>query len=225
MKKLVWFLPFLFISLLSAAPFHTPEGMLQYVTQYLPANPVILEAGGHHGEDTNKLKLLWPKATIHVFEPLPSSYEKLVQNTQKLKSVFCYPYALSSHTGVTHFYFDFLNDGASSIGAPVDFNEREFKKEPLEVSCITLNEWAKRHGVSKIDFMWLDMEGHELYMLKNASTLLSSVKAIYTEFFKIPVRSDTALYTDLKQFLESQGFTEIHRIEYGFAGDALFMRL
>lgn len=217
---------FLYLSFLSAAPFHTPEGMLLYVKRFLPDNPVILEAGGHHGEDTNRMKTLWPQATMHVFEPLPSSYEKLVQNTRKLPNVFCYPYALSHTIGKTNFYFDFLNDGASSIGAPVDFNQHEFKKEPLEVQCTTLNEWSKNYAISRIDFMWLDMEGHELYMLLHASNVLDSVKAIYTEFSFVPIRSDTGLYIDLKRFLESKGFTEIHRMEYGrFGGDVLFMRL
>lgn len=226
MKQIVTLIACTYLSLLSAVPFDSTEEMLLYVKQFLPEGPVILEAGGHYGEDTNRMKTLWPKATMHVFEPLPSSYDKCLKNTKHLNQVFCYPYALSTYTGKTHFYFDFLNDGASSIGAPLGFNQREFNKEPLEVLCTTLNEWSERHAISRIDFMWLDMEGHELYMLQNASNILDSVKAIYSEFSFVPIRSDTGLYVDLKAFLESKGFTEIHRLEYGlFGGDVLFMRL
>jgi len=225
MKNFFLMMACLKIFCLSAAPFSNPEGMLLFVKQFLPENPVILEAGGHHGEDTNRMKRLWPQATMHVFEPLPSSFEKLVKNTQHLSCVTCYPYALSYYVGKAPFYFNPKNDGASSIGAPVFFNEQEFEKDPLEVPCTTLNVWSGENGISKIDFMWLDMEGHELYMLQQATNILDSVKAIYTEFSFVPIRSETGLYVDLKAFLESKGFREVHRLEYGkFGGDVLFMR-
>lgn len=207
----------------SAHNYH--QEMLGYVQQFLPSNPTILEAGGHFGEDTIRMKEIWPHATMYVFEPLPSSFKKMVSDTEHLSSVFCYPYALTTFSGVTNFYIDIPNNGASSIGYPVAWNEGEFDKTPIQVPCITIDEWAREQNVSGIDFMWLDMEGHELYALKHALNILGTVKVIFTEISFVPVRQDSCSYTDLKSFLELQGFHEVWKTgSSGRYGDALFMR-
>ena len=96
-------------SLTANIVFKDPNAMLHYVKKLLPQAPQILEAGGHFGEDTIKMKKIWPNATIHVFEPLPSSFEKMQNQTNNLKNVTCYPYALTTYSGETNFYIDLPN--------------------------------------------------------------------------------------------------------------------
>lgn len=171
------------------------------------------------------MKRVWPDATMHVFEPWQPSLAKLQERTKGLSSVNYYSYALTTYSGTTDFYINSCNDGACSIGAPVDYNESEFKKEPIKVVCTTFNAWAKSYGVTSVDFMWLDMEGHELYALQHATEFLSSVKAIYTEIDFVPVRKGAGLYVDLRKFLESQGFVEVWKsCSSGRFGDALFVK-
>lgn len=204
--------------------FKSPDDMLEFVKNILPVNPVILEAGGHHGEDTNRMKSVWQNATMHVFEPLPSSFKKLQESTQNLSDVALYSYALSDYTGKVNFYLNPNNDGASSIGYPVEWNKHEFNETPIEVPCITLNNWVDKYNISHVDFMWLDMEGHELYALQNASKILDTVKAIYTEVGFVHLRENSCLYLDLKKFLEEQGFCEVWKRNLGKFGDALFIK-
>ena len=207
------------------SPSNYQDDMLAFVRSFLPENPVILEAGGHFGEDTIRMKSVWQNATMHAFEPLPSSFEKMLKNTRDLSQVYCYPYALTSYSGETNFYIDIPNNAASSIGYPVEWNETEFEKEPIQVSCITINEWAKLNSVSRIDFMWLDMEGHELFALQHATDILHAVQAIYTEISFVPIREGSCSYTDLRAFLESQGFYEVWKsCDSGRFGDALFIK-
>lgn len=151
----------------STISFKDYDEILAFVASFLPESPVILEAGGHLGEDTNRMKSLWPGATMHVFEPLPSSFEIMLKATQHLSNVTCYPYALTSYSGKINFYIDIPNNGASSIGYPVSWNQHEFDKAPIEVPCIALDSWANINNISHVDFMWLDMEGHELYALQH----------------------------------------------------------
>lgn len=207
-----------------AIHFRNPDEMLSYVKRFLPQSPVILEAGGNHGEDTNRMKSVWSNAVMHVFEPLPDSFEVVLKNTKSLSDVFCYPYALTNYSGETDFYIDFHNHGSSSINYPVKFNEHEFEKTPIRVSCITIDEWAKQNNVDSIDFMWLDMESHELYALRHALDILKTVKAIYTEVAYEPVRQGSCLYPELRAFLEAQGFVEVWKVSHGRFGDALFIK-
>lgn len=201
------------------------HNILIFVSSFTPKSPIILEAGGRFGEDTIRIKSIWPDAQIHVFEPLPSSFKKLSENTAALTGVLRYPYALSTYSGKTQFYIDPSNPGASSIGHPVEWNENEFDKTPIEVPCITLDDWAQANNIHNIDFMWLDMEGHELYALQHATSILSNVKAIYTEISYKPIRQNSCLYKDLRAFLEQNGFQEVSKATWpDLSGDALFIK-
>lgn len=206
-RLFVWI--FLYVNI-QAACFKNTDEMLLFVKKILPEKPIILEAGGHYGEDTLRMYAVFDNATIHVFEPLPSSYKKIKDITCGIESIKTYPFALSNFEGMTNFYVNYNNDGASSIGKPVNFNEKEFDKKPIKVSCTTINAWAKKYSIERIDFMWLDMEGHELSVLKNAD-IIDAVKCIYTEIDFVPVREDTGVYIQLRSFLEKKGFQEIWR--------------
>lgn len=201
------------------------DAVLEHIKPYLPEAPVIIEAGGHLGEDTLRMKGVWPNAVLHVFEPLPSSFDQMKMNLRFVENIFCYPFALSTHSGSTLFYIDVPNNAASSIGLPVDWNAHEFDLTPIEVPCITLDEFSRNYGVKEVDFMWLDMEGHELYALQRGEIILSSVKAIFTEISFEPIRQGSNLYKDLRSFLEANGFEEVWASTHeGRFGDALFIR-
>jgi 2-O-methyltransferase len=205
--------------------FNDENEMLAYVKHFLPEAPVILEAGGHFGEDSIRMKSVWPKATMHVFEPLPSSLKVMLKEVNSISGIKCYPYALTTHIGTTNFYIDTHNNGASSIGYPVEWNQDEFDKTPIQVPCITLNKWAEIYDVDHIDFMWLDMEGHELAALQHAGDILKTVKSIYTEISFVPVRIGSSSFSELTKFLESYGFVEVwHRTHGNAYGDALYIK-
>lgn len=200
------------------------DNILTYIKKFLPASPVILEAGGDNGDDTIRMKTAWPDATMHVFEPLPWSFQTIVKKTNHLPNINCYQYALTDFSGETDFHVDIPNNGSSSIGAPLSFNKGEFDPKPLKVACITLDEWAEQNNVNQIDFMWLDMESHELYALKKGTKILDTVKVIFTEVAYEPVREGSCLYPDLKKFLEEHGFVEVWKWQVARFGDALFIK-
>ncbi len=225
MKKLIAFLTIcVFCELFSIPELKNENDVLQYVKTFLPTNPIILEAGGNLGEDTLRMKSFWPNATMHVFEPLPLSFKKMKEATEHLSNINYYPYALSDHTGTTNFYINIPNNGASSIGRPLAFNQDEFDPTSINVKCLTINAWVKLYNINHIDFMWLDMESHELYALKNSLNVLNTVRAIYTEVAYTPVRGNSCLYPDLKKFLEDNNFSEVWKMNCGRFGNALFIK-
>ena len=42
----------------------------ELIKQYLPINPVVIEAGAHIGTDTVEFSKIWPKGSIYAFEPI-----------------------------------------------------------------------------------------------------------------------------------------------------------
>ena len=192
----------------------------QFVKKYLPENPFILEAGAFNGDDTKVFARFWPKSTIFAFEPVPEIYEIAKKHTASFKNVHVYPFALSDKDGHAEFFILELSSkpgipfGAGSLLSP----ENELKRhdarivfpKKITVQQTTIDNSAKSQKVSYIDFMWLDMQGHELTALIHAKTILPTVKLIYIEVEFVEIYTGNPLYKDVKIWLESQGFACLH---------------
>lgn len=187
------------------------------ITEYLPPNPIIIEAGAHIGRDTIKMAKLWPTATIYAFEPVQSLFATLTDNTKEYPNVHCYNIALSDHTGTETLY---VSSGAStavsSLYKPHEYAQRrpEVQFTPQEVETITLDHWAEEHNVTNttgIDFMWLDMQGAEVKVLKAAPIILKTVRVILLEASLTERFKDNPLYDEVKSWIESQGFVVLQQ--------------
>lgn len=201
---------------------NVPWAMLR---RMLPHNPVIVEAGAQFGEDTSWMSEFWSQGTIHAFEPSPESFAELQKVANRRANVHVYPLALSNQKGDFSF---FLAGGASSLLRPRDaFNRDYFHSDlehPIVVQAVTLDEWAREHGVDKVDFLWFDMEGNELRALEGAMHTLKNVKVIYTEVNLQRFWEGCVMYEELKAWMATQGFIEIWSdIVPLWHGNALFL--
>jgi FkbM family methyltransferase len=162
---------------------------INYVEPFLPINPVILEAGVNKAEDTIHMKEKWPESTIYGFEAHPESFAKAREQVKTLKSITLYNYALFNIVSKASFYLSpkmpatssLLQDNLNNIEFPKDFYHFNYGDTPIQVDCITIDHWAEQCGIKKIDYMWLDAEGSELYILQCAQTVLPTVKVISIE--------------------------------------------
>lgn len=59
--------------------FNHPINALGLAAQYLPKDPVILEAGAYLGDESVTLAKFWPAALLHSFEPIPQHYKTVVE--------------------------------------------------------------------------------------------------------------------------------------------------
>jgi len=200
------------------------------IKNYLPENPVILDAGAHAGADTLKTREVWKGATIYAFEPMPTLFTQLKENTKNYPNIHCHQVALSDKTGRAKFY---LSSGSSdcshSLLAPKDhlkYHPDVFFERTIEVQAMNLDEWAKQNNVEHIDFMWLDMQGAEMAMLKAAPEILKTVSVIYTEVNFYEVYAGCPKYPEYRAWLESQGFVVMYEDTKRWVdfGDVLFVR-
>lgn len=210
------------VSSLNAAETSVPK---ELIASLLPENPVVIEAGAQFGEDTEWMSKLWPKGTIHAFEPSPLTYPAVEQLAEKFDNVFSYPLALADFNGEMAFY---LCGGASTLLPPAErFNEEYFHVDldhPIFVRAARLEDWLAEQEISHVDFLWFDMEGNELNALKGAGARLKEVKMIYTEVNLQRFWEGCVLYPELKAWLKKQGFEEIwSKLIPGWQGNALFL--
>lgn len=199
------------------------------IRSYLPSNPVIVEAGAHRGQHTTLFARLWPDATIHAFEPVPELYAEVVRRTSRHPQVRCYPLALSDRTGEATIHISEGGSDASSSLLPPSGHLTEcphvFFRRQVTIPTITLDEWAEQHAITRVDFFWLDLQGHELTALKGGERLLETVRAIHTEVSLKPLYEGGALYPELRDWLGQRGFEVVaESLPNPAMGDALFVR-
>lgn len=180
---------------------------LEIVRPFLPEDPVILEAGGHYGEDTVVMAKKWPSSTIYTFEPCPTYYSRLEQTVASFPNIHSFPFGLYSKTGEHVFHVSRNWDGASSVLEDNYLPVTIYDDYQIMVYLKNLDEWAKETHIDHIDYMWLDMEGAELAVLKSSPEILKNVRAISLELNYREFRKGMPHFQEVKDFLCGQGFT------------------
>jgi len=188
--------------------------VVEFVKSYLPLDPVVIEAGGCDGTDSVQLAQSWPAARVYTFEPVPELFQQICEKTAALSNVKVYPLALADSTGTTTLYLSEYYlwpghvSGSSSLLHPKEhiiYDQTVKFSRSTEVPMITLDAWAEKEGISRADFLWLDMQGCELHMLKK-SALAKTAKAIYIEVMFIEAYRGQYLYDDVKKWMFENGF-------------------
>jgi FkbM family methyltransferase len=152
-------------------------------------DPIIFDIGAHWAEDSEEFATNFPKAKIYLFEPDIRCLRKI----RKLKSKFIvFEGVISDTNGFESFFPSNGNgkfkewDGSGSIMIPNlhtnIFPEIKFD-EPYFVSSVTLDTYVEQNNIDFIDFIWADIQGAELRMIKGGEkTFMNKVRYLYTEY-------------------------------------------
>ena len=197
----------------------------EYIASLLPSNPIVVEAGAHKGRDTLAMSKLWPRGSIHAFEPLPDIFTLLQEQVGSRPNVTCYEFALSDIIGLVPLYKATECTPASSLLEPQECLDIHESFEIITVPTITLDEWARRYDIPHVDFLWLDLQGPELQVLQAAPKILKKVQVIHTEVNLTERYKANPLYPEVRSWLYDQGFI-VHQeaINSQGWGDVLFVR-
>ncbi|WP_370089239.1 FkbM family methyltransferase [Ekhidna sp.] len=148
---------------------------------------VIFDVGSNDGDYASHLvNEIGSHHKLHFFEPSPEAFSAL---TKRLKSVDVDKvrlnnFGLSSEAKIAPLYFDQKGTGWASIhkishphlGVNLDQSE--------EIQLKTLDKYCQENGVEEIDFLKMDVEGHEKEVLLGAKEMIEAgkIKCIQFEF-------------------------------------------
>lgn len=210
------------------------NNLLTIIAQHLPDNPVIIEAGAFTGNDTVIMAQTWPQSTIYAFEPVPEIFKQLYNNTKNFENVYPIQLALGAHDGTAQLWpsphpkKEGQFTQASSLLQPKErlaWSNIQFN-DPITVQTITLASWMQQEHLDHIDFLWLDTQGYELPIMQASADVIKKIPLIYTEVHFTEAYAGQAQYHELKNWLESIGFTligkDFHDETNWFFGNALF---
>lgn len=199
--------------------------------KYINEDAIILDAGAFNGSDSIDFAIKFPNSTIYAIEPVTSIYSTLRNNTHSYNNIKCYNVALDDTIGEKELFISSgYSNQSSSLMKPKEhltifptcyFNESE------TVKTTTINQFIKDENISRIDFMWLDLQGNEMKVLSQAGDILHTTKAIFAEYSLVEFYEGLPLYSEFKNFMMNLGFIEQIN-ENGFnylgCGNSLFIK-
>ena len=168
----------------------------------------IFDVGANIGQTAISFSHHFPSAKIFSFEPISSTFDKLLFNTQHLKNIISHKLAFSNKKeSVQVKIFDESNSFLNSLNT-LSMNESIDAKIEM-VHSETIDSFLQQHSkIESIDLLKIDTEGYELAVLNGAveSMINEKIKLIYLEvgFFKTDLRH--SYYPGVHQFLEEKNY-------------------
>jgi FkbM family methyltransferase len=181
----------------------------QFASAWLRAGDIVVDAGANIGTFAATSALhVGPMGRVLAFEPHPETFSALMRTIQlnsHLK-VDCHDTALSDRSGSARI---------SNIGRKDDCNHlvEEFG-DGHDVSVTKLAELMARENLSRIDLLKIDVEGHELSVLKGLEPFEEKVACIHIEILPQTLDRFGSKVSDITVWLREAGFDL-----YRFAGD------
>jgi FkbM family methyltransferase len=170
--------------------------------------PLIVDAGANIGISALYFKHLFPSSRIICFEPDPKTYELLKENCRgnKLTNVDLHQVALSSQSGEAPFY----SDASANNYVGMSLNKRlQGKGYPLKTATIQ-TEKLSSFIIEKTDLLKLDIEGSELFVLKDlaATNKITLIERMIIEYHSDEENEENQL-SALLAILEDEDFSYI----------------
>ncbi|SEG43981.1 FkbM family methyltransferase [Algoriphagus boritolerans] len=173
---------------------------------------MLFDVGANKGDYSTMLKKLFQeKATIHAFEPSKHTFVMLQKKVGNQDRVFLHQKALGETAAQLTLYYPEKGAGLASLyDRKLDHFGIE-TKEAEQVAVVTLDSFCQENGISEIDFLKLDVEGHELAVLKGGKQMLDDGKIHVIQFEFGGCNIDSRTYFQDFFYLLSPGF-RIYRI-------------
>jgi FkbM family methyltransferase len=144
----------------------------RFVERYLRPGMTMLDIGAHHGfYSLLASQRVGAEGRVVAFEPSPRERQKLLRHLElnKCSNVIVEAIALGASAGDAElFVVQGKETGCNSLRPP----EVSLHTKKLIVPMSNLDRYLEQHGVARVDFVKMDVEGGELDVLRGASAML-----------------------------------------------------
>jgi FkbM family methyltransferase len=162
------------------------EEVLQQVRGMItsPA-PVLFDVGANKGEFTRRILEVWrgKEFQLYAFEPSARTFDLLLKNfLPKEPNVHLVNLGMGEKPGRVDLFFDKEGSGLASV-YPRDLSYHNINFSDHEtIELTTLDLFCEQKGISSIDFLKLDVEGHELAVLGGGKKMFDAGKVGIVQF-------------------------------------------
>lgn len=172
---------------------------------------IMIDVGAHYGDAL--LPFAENNWTVFGFEPDPKNLKKLKAQIADFQNIAIDTRAVSNTSGDTVSFF--TSDVSAGISSMAAFHESH--KETTKVKTIRLADFCQENKIEKIDFLKIDTEGFDLFVLKGFDwENQNHPEYIVTEFEDGKTKPLGYSFHEQCDFLTSQGYklviSEFHPI-------------
>ncbi len=158
------------------------SGESQVIARFINAGNVVLDVGANAGDWTAEVLSQGHDVEIHLFEPIPHVYKKLIQNLNK--QVISNNLAVGQKEEVKTFHYYEAHSFLSTFYRRVDVEKQGGLNTPKEITVLTttIDNYCQRHDIKRINFIKIDVGGGELDVLYGAKHFLETGRIDYLQF-------------------------------------------
>lgn len=165
-------------------------GVLEKVLpKYLNGTVILFDIGANQGNYSVLLKKQFPNARIFSFEPNPYAF-RLLENNLKGTNINLYNMGFGIKNSREKIYVYKNNRNSEHASLYNDYAKvisKELGQEeviPIDIEIRTIDNFCDEVGIGGIDFIKIDVEGHEFSVLQGAIKMIhqNKIKIIQFEF-------------------------------------------
>lgn len=179
--------------------FQTHEPLTtKLLSKELKKGMTCLDVGGNIGYYTMlESRIVGDEGKVIVIEPSPQNFEHLKKNLelQKSSNVKAYNFAAGDRDGEVNFLVYSESNGSFTIP---DGEETNIPGDIIKVPSRRLDSFLEEKSIDKVDFVRMDVEGYEGYIIKGLKKTIEKSKPI----FQIEVHSSLLGKKGTQEFLK-----------------------
>ena len=180
-----------------------------FIKKLNPKASVFIDVGGNIGDYSQELLENFKVGELHIFEPSKKNYLILLERFKNHKKVKINNLALSHVSKKQKLFYDKEGSGMASL-TKRNLSHLNLAFDDFEM--ISTNRFDSYWEIYDypIDFMKIDVEGHEMDVLKSTGLILRKIKIIQFEFGGCNIDTGT-FFRDFYTFFSKNNF-KIYRI-------------
>jgi FkbM family methyltransferase len=158
----------------------------------------VFDVGAHEGEWAANAMAAFPRARVHCFELSGDTASRLAKRFSAAANVVVNPIGLSNTDGDVSYYSVTANSSLTTIVPSLGKHATLFVGRVMRADT-----YARSEGLSSVDLVKVDVEGHELSVIKGLGGLKDRITVLQFEYNEMSWRCGNfleAFQAELPQF-------------------------
>lgn len=167
---------------------------------------IVFDVGANEGQTYRWVKHHQPGAKLYCFEPVRSTYEKLIGTYKNDSGAVFEQMALGDRAGEQRIKLFSDYSVLNSLRTDLMNHDENAKEEIIRID--TLDAYCVRHEIKQIDLLKIDTEGYELSVLKGAENMLNQRKIsfVYCEVGFMKSNNRNTNLAELTEYLAAKNY-------------------
>lgn len=169
----------------------------------------IVDIGANEGQAAGRFRWLYPDAKIISFEPLPKTYQILIENFRGDTNFIGYNFALGSKTGKENIHLNEYSPSSSILKLGTEHKNQfthAIKETIVEIEIKELDLLPNLIHDNDVTLIKIDVQGFEKYVIQGGIESIKKAQILIVELSFKTLYENEPLFDDVYQQLKALGF-------------------